>query len=161
MSLFNMWWFQIIFGKFLNEKLRTESKTDPLFHHYRQRLEYYITLTNLRESLWISDTGNTDKKRQRVIVFWTNWSQKGPLGDLCHNRTKSGRFLMAFHCIKFLFWHFDIKLASADFFINELSEQKHQPNKGPRLDTLGCCSSRLSSIHCGLSSHKSTHLTSN
>ena len=49
---------------------------------------------------------------------------------------KSGRFLMAFHCIKFLFWHFDIKLASADFSNNELSKQKHQPNKRPTLQEL-------------------------
>ena len=41
---------------------------------------------------------------------------------------------MAFQCIKFLEQHFDIKFASADYFHNEVSKQKHQPNKRPALD---------------------------
>ena len=69
--------------------------------------------------------------------FWDQiYPKKVPLVICATIGQKSGRFLMAFHCIKFLFRHFDIKLASADFSNNELSKQKHQPNKRPRLHAL-------------------------
>ena len=107
-----------------NERLRTEGKIDPSLYLNQnnpwQRLECYINLP-------ILDREKTVKERQGELIVPDFWDQiypkKVPLVICATIGQKSGRFLMAFHCIKFLFWHFDIKLASADFFINELSDR--------------------------------------
>ena len=120
-----------------NERLRTEGKIDPSLYLNQnnpwQRLECYINLP-------ILDREKTVKERQGELIVPDFWDQiypkKVPLVICATIGQKSGRFLMAFHCIKFLFRHFDIKLASADFSNNELSERKHHSNKRPTLQEL-------------------------
>ena len=70
-----------------------------------------------------------ETREQIVTDFWDPINPKKVPSVICATIVKkTGRFLMAFHCIKFLGRHFDIKFSSADFFINELSNRKHQPN---------------------------------
>lgn len=107
----------MILRKVLNERLRIEGKSDPLFfqnqNKHWQRLEYHITLP-------ISDSGNTVKERQReglVTDFWdTIYPQKAPSVICATIGRKTGFFSMAITMYRIPERNFSLKCASAEYF---------------------------------------------
>ena len=120
----------MIFWKFLNERLMTEAKIDPLFPLQQTEIGILHDFAKIRQRKGSQGKTNSDR------FLGPNLPQKGPLCDLCHNRTKNWLFLMAFTCIKFKNNRFGIKFASSVLFSFGISFSRQILNPLPSSNSL-------------------------